>query len=151
MKKDFTKQDFYDLLEPNGDCLEWTMGKMTNGYGFTQINGRLVKTHRLALSLEGIDINDKMVLHSCDNKICCNPAHLRAGTHQENMDDMKKRNRQNSHRGTQCHNATTDEATVKEIRKLYDSGVTQAQIRKDFRLSATVVFKIVHHKTWTHI
>jgi hypothetical protein len=151
MKKDFTKQDFYDLLEPNGDCLEWTMGRMSNGYGFTLINKKLTKTHRLALILEGVDVTDKMVLHSCDNKVCCNPAHLRVGTHQENMDDMKKRNRQNSIRGSKCHSASTDEETVKEIRRLYDNGTSQAQIRKDFGLGANAVFKIVHRKTWTHI
>ena len=35
----------------------------------------------------------KIALHSCDNPICCNPDHLRWGSHQENMDDMKERER----------------------------------------------------------
>ena len=35
----------------------------------------------------------RYILHSCDNSICCNPHHLSWGSHQDNMDDMKKRDR----------------------------------------------------------
>ena len=34
-----------------------------------------------------------VVRHTCDNRKCVNPEHLVIGTHQDNMDDMKKRNR----------------------------------------------------------
>ena len=33
------------------------------------------------------------VLHSCDCRACINPAHLRLGTHQENMQDAVDRGR----------------------------------------------------------
>lgn len=32
-------------------------------------------------------------LHSCDNPLCCNPAHLRWGSHAENMAEMAARGR----------------------------------------------------------
>ena len=35
----------------------------------------------------------RYILHSCDNSICCNPHHLSWGSHQDNMDDMKQRDR----------------------------------------------------------
>ena len=41
------------------------------------------------------EITDGLVVrHTCDNRICVNPEHLEVGTHQDNMDDMVRRNRQ---------------------------------------------------------
>ena len=39
-----------------------------------------------------------MVLHSCDNPACQNPAHLREGTAQDNQDDIDARGRRNPRR-----------------------------------------------------
>ena len=36
---------------------------------------------------------DKIILHDCDNRRCCNPEHLRAGTHLENSRDAQARGR----------------------------------------------------------
>ena len=94
MECGFTKQDFTDMLEPNGDCLEWTRRITADGYGQTRAYGKVWQTHRLALHLEGVDISGHFVLHSCDNRLCCNPDHLRTGTHQDNMDDRNSRGRQ---------------------------------------------------------
>ena len=38
-------------------------------------------------------LEDKFVLHSCDDERCINTDHLRVGTHQENMEDKVERNR----------------------------------------------------------
>lgn len=57
--------------------------------------GNRVLIHRLAWEAHNAEpIPEGMhILHSCDNPRCFNPAHLRVGTHQENMDDMVARNR----------------------------------------------------------
>lgn len=49
---------------------------------------------RLALSESGsgeMPPSNVHALHSCDVRLCCNPAHLRWGTHQENMRDRAER------------------------------------------------------------
>lgn len=70
------------------DCWEWTGHKYTNGYGVLKVFGRDVSAHRYSYELHKGPIPDGMhVLHSCDNKSCINPDHLRVGTRQENVDE----------------------------------------------------------------
>ena len=140
MKQDFTKQDFYDKLTPNGDCLEWTAGCFTDGYGQTKAWGKTWLTHRLALELEGVDTTGHMVLHSCDNKLCCNPNHLRTGTHQENMDDMTSKGRQRR---------KLTEQDVLEIRAI--TGITQRAIADHYGVSEALIGYIRRRKIWQHI
>lgn len=54
-----------------------------------------VKAHRAAWMIaHEADIPAGMfVLHQCDNPSCCNPEHLRIGSHQENMRDAIERGR----------------------------------------------------------
>ena len=140
MRKDFSKKDFYDLLEPNGDCLEWTGGCFANGYGSTWAYGKQWQTHRLALHLEGVDISGHFVLHSCDNRLCCNPNHLRTGTQQENMRDMTSRGRQSR---------KLTEQDVLEIRAI--TGMYQKDIADRYGVHQTLISLIMNRKTWQHI
>lgn len=95
------KKRFWSKVEVCGEdsCWEWKDGKTVYGYGSFSIGGRKIQikrfAHRVALTLDkGLEIPSSMsVLHSCDNRTCCNPKHLHVGTHQENMDEMKIRKR----------------------------------------------------------
>ena len=82
-------------LVRSGDCLEWQGGKSGNGYGQIFVDGKCVGTHRLAwvLANECAIPDGLYVLHSCDNKICCEPAHLHLGTQLDNMREMRERGR----------------------------------------------------------
>lgn len=77
-----------DKKGPN-DCWEWKGYVGLNGYG--RISN--LYAHRIAHSLAtGWDVgSSEWILHNCDNPICCNPAHLRAGTPQDNVDDRERR------------------------------------------------------------
>jgi len=147
MKNGFTKQDFTDMLEPNGECLEWTGGCFNHGYGRTLAYGKYWSTHRLALHLEGIDVTGHHVLHSCDNPLCCNPNHLRTGTHQDNMADRNSRGRQA--RGTKINRAKLTEKDVLEIRAI--TGMSQRAIAKRYGVVQSVIGSIINRKTWQHI
>ena len=88
-----------------GNCHEWQKSRDKKGYGLTYYLGREVKAHRVAFGifalLHGRRPNPSLqVLHDCDNPSCCNPKHLKEGTHGDNMRDMVERGRQQPKRWT---------------------------------------------------
>lgn len=75
-----------------GDCWEWTGYRHKIGYGQLTVGGhrdcRPIGSHRVAWILTRGPIPPGMsILHQCDNRGCCNPAHMRLGTQAENMAD----------------------------------------------------------------
>ena len=147
MECGFSKKDFTDMLEPNGECLEWTRCINAYGYGVTKAYGKYWRTHRLALHLEGIDVTGHHVLHSCDNPLCCNPAHLRTGTPAENSADKVSRGRQA--RGTKVSSAKLTEQDVLEIRAI--TGMTHRAIAELYGVTQSNISMIINRKSWHHI
>lgn len=84
-------------LEKRGECLEFTGYRDDNGYGIIGVGGRagrLRLVHRVVYTaIKGPIPEGAEVMHECDNPPCCNIAHLRIGTHWENMQDMIKKGR----------------------------------------------------------
>lgn len=78
-----------DVRGPD-ECWPWTAGRTSTGYAL--IRDRDASTRSVARLLMG-DPPGLHILHSCDNPPCCNPRHLRAGTHFDNMQDRRSRGR----------------------------------------------------------
>ena len=80
--------------EPD-ECWPWTGKTVVKGYGQLRVAGRHEMAHRFTLSLKlGRPIEPgKWALHTCDNSICCNPAHLYEGTRADNERDRVDRDR----------------------------------------------------------
>ena len=84
---------------PDGDCWVWTGATTHRGYGRLW---RRMATH-IALEADGRPQPEGLfALHSCDNPPCCNPAHLRWGTHAENVEEMLNKRRHHGQRKTHC-------------------------------------------------
>ena len=74
------------------ECWPWIGFTDPAGYGAVGWRGKRQLAHRLALSLTDGDWKTTLLVrHTCDNKPCCNPAHLRRGTHLDNTRDAIER------------------------------------------------------------
>lgn len=77
--------------------------KPPRNYGDMSYRCERWRTHRLSWHLHFGPIPDGMhVLHKCDNPPCCNPDHLRLGTHLENMRECREKDRYHYAKLTHC-------------------------------------------------
>ena len=86
------------------------------------------------------------VMHSCDNKICCRPSHLTAGTHAENMADLISKGR-HVH-GIKSVKAKLNEEQVLEIRSRKEYNTETA---KEFNVSPSLIGQIKGRKIWKEL
>jgi ketol-acid reductoisomerase len=89
------------------------------------------------------------VLHQCDNKLCVNPLHLRAGTEAENQQDKVAKGRQA--RGEKIHTAKLTEAKVRTILRKHKNGQSALSLSKEYGVCYGNMLNIVHRVTWKHV
>lgn len=71
-------------------CWQWKGCRNDAGYGYVHFDGRSEAAHRVAYMLKHGAIPEGMELdHKCRNRVCCNPDHLEAVTHAENMERVR--------------------------------------------------------------
>lgn len=95
------EERFWSKVAKRGpdECWLWTGAtfKKKNkqmGYGRYAGDGQFTYAHRCAwIFTHGPIPKDKIIMHSCDVVLCCNPAHLSLGTDAENMLDMHRKGR----------------------------------------------------------
>jgi hypothetical protein len=88
------------------------------------------------------------VLHKCDNPGCVNPEHLRLGTHQDNMRDLREKGRAYGAKGEANLSAKLNEQQVMAI--LDDIRLTRV-IANAYGLTQSSVQNIKNGKTWKHL
>jgi len=150
---------------PRGTCLAWVRGNHKRGYGQMKVNGRTRSIHRLAWELARGPIPlGLFVCHRCDNPPCFRLSHLFLGTHQDNMKDMRKKNRQalGDKNGSVTHpqrrpygvrhgRAKVAEKDVLDIRAQYAGGARLKILAARYNVSPSTILSIAHGMTWTHL
>lgn len=138
------------LLESG--CVLWT-GHLTRGYGYISFwngeRGLPLRSHRVAYALSvGLspDFEGGVVMHTCDNPACVNPAHLVLGTQDENMKDKKAKGRNQF--GSKCSYAKLDEDQVRAIRA--DKRIGKV-IGPEYGISHRTVWDIKARRIWKHV
>ena len=86
---------------PESGCWIWIGNSTHDGYGRMMVidqNGkqRPIRAHRISYAAnKGPFKKSQIVRHECDVPFCVNPDHLLLGNQQENLQDMRSRNREN--------------------------------------------------------
>ena len=163
-------------------CWQWLGATDTKCYAKVGRAGRTWKATRWLLSaLQGSEIpRGQSVLHSCDNPLCVNPAHLSLGDQKQNMSEAKERGRlvrspetvaktsgENSHwkrdggeararlskrnRGEGNAGAKLTEEKVREIRARAEAGENGQALANEFGISRALVTKVKQRKLWAHV
>lgn len=82
--------------------------------------------------------------HLCNNSICCEPTHLKFGTHLENANDMV------IHASSKGFKLCPND--VLTIRQLYrDKQKTRQELREMYKVKATCIREIVNGLTWKYL
>lgn len=78
--------NFWSRVEKSNNCWVWVGGIKRDGYGTFYWKGKQYASHRIAYQIMIGDIPEGLELdHLCRNRKCCNPEHLEAVTHRENI------------------------------------------------------------------
>lgn len=135
---------FNKYVKKEGDCWLWTGAKDIKGYGIFYYEKHSRFAHRVSLILFG-KVKEftpgLQVLHSCRNKCCVNPDHLREDTQLSNSED-KRRDKTNC-AGNRCHFAKLTWEKVNEIRN--NPKVDNAS---KYNVSKSTINKILKGKSW---
>lgn len=138
--------DVFKFIDMSGGATEcWPFTGVVNNKGrpYFSCGGKKHLAYRFVYELvhgQG-SLEGEIARHKCDNEICCNPAHIEKGSHQDNMNDMKERERH----GLPHH-------TVRAIRKLAQTkGVRHEDIAERFGIGRSTVTEIVNRVSYDHV
>lgn len=126
-------------------CVEWPFkSRFGKGYGSTWFDGRRMGAHHaMCIIAKGPAPVGMDCAHSCGNRICVNPRHLRWATPIENEADKLIH-------GTRTWAKLAD-GDVRKILALINQGKTQQEIADEFQISRANISNISRGLTWKHI
>lgn len=148
------KLRFLECLDQSGgpeSCWPYRGRKARDGYGRFWYLTKRFSAHRVAFFISGGKAPESLIIrHTCDNPICCNPAHLTPGTQRDNMADRTARGRTAS--GTKNGRAKLTPQQVIAIRSMYvPYAFGCAKIASITGVNEGIVRDIITGKTWKSV
>jgi len=132
------------IREDLGPCWLWMGHPDKHGYGRIRTGGRGTPTvfaHRLSYQMSyGVSPGESLVCHSCDVRMCVNPAHFFLGTHALNIADKIAKGRQAV--GDRCGNTIIKEADLPRVLAALASGVTPKRVATEHGVSVSAIYMI---------
>lgn len=138
---------FWQLVNIRGpnDCWEWQGGANSDGYGYFKQQ----RTNRIAHALSK-GVPKHLVLHTCRNRLCCNPAHLYDGTHADNMRDMAHDGTHDG-RNRRSQNHPYAVLTNQEVLAIRASNAKGVRLAEQYGVSPATISSIRHHTRWAYL
>jgi hypothetical protein len=138
-----------EMLEDG--CWRWTGGRDRDGYGLVSLKGQW-RVHRVVWEIcneQRIPVG-YYILHSCHNSFCCQPAHLRTGSHRDNVDDMVAAGRQamGEDNGRAVLTATIA-GYIKWLRNV--EGLRTGEIAAHYGINPSIVSHIAVGRQWAWV
>lgn len=130
-------------------CIEITSHSALshNGYCLFAVNGKTVRAHRhIYEQCFGPIEGGNVILHSCNNRACVNPEHLRQGTILENIQDRQEQERQS--RGETHGQARLKNEEVFEILR-FRNLISVKEIAALYNVSEASIYNICTGVTWS--
>jgi hypothetical protein len=136
-----------------GPCWMWCGCRMKQGHGQFYLEPKVkILAHRFSYKFYFGNITDEReVCHKCDNPPCVSPLHLFIGTHAENMQDARNKNRMKMMflPGELSPKAKLTWEQVGEIRSLHATKrYTQKELGAMFGLEHSGIGRIIRGEYW---
>ena len=130
----------------------WVGAKTVGGYGKIYNDGKLLLAHRAAWALENGPVpKDKLCLHTCDVRSCCNVQHLYIGTFADNHRDALERGRRDTSkvpRGVDHYRAKLTPRKVAAIRAASAKGVVGLRLAEKYGVASATIYALLDGRTW---
>lgn len=148
---DTQKKNFFSKVEKTDNCWLWKAATNDYGYGIVGFNNKVYRAHHISYMItNNLTFDTKLfLLHSCDTPECVNPAHLKAGTHKENSEDMMRKGRGKGqfNKGLIPASRKIDEQIALSIKQDLQKMKPCDVIRK-YKTTKSIVFNIKRGSSW---
>jgi len=149
-KRPLTERLWEKIKKCNPDeCWEWTAGITNKGYGAIAVDGEPKLSHRVVFEEVHGFINESLcIMHTCDNRKCCNPAHLIQGTLAENNNDRHRKGRTIPPPGLKGSTNPRNKLNEQQVIEIFFASGTLQSIADAYGVKMQTVHDIKKGRNW---